>query len=147
MHKFKETHTRSIVKVVTWRVLLTISHVVNAFIITGSWITGLQIAGLAAVINSILFWSHERGWNILQWNRQGIESKIFIEGQSRTLAKIITWRILITSSNFIIPFIMTSSWGSAALFVGLATVFNICIFWAHERLWNIIRWGKYDITA
>ena len=139
---FKEKHPRTIVKVITWRVLLTISHVVNGFIVTGSIITGLQIAGLAAIINSCLFWLHERSWNIFQWNRRQDENVKFVEGQPRTISKILTWRVLITASNFIIPFIMTGSWGSAALFAGMATVVNMFIFWAHERVWNKIKWGK-----
>jgi uncharacterized membrane protein len=140
--KFTEKHPRTIIKVITWRILLTISHVVNAFIITGSIVTGLKIAGLAAIINSILFWLHERAWNIAQWNRKADNNLEFYEGQPRSVSKIITWRVLITASNFIIPFIMTGSWGQAALFTGLATVVNMFIFWSHERIWNRITWGK-----
>ena len=142
MLKFNENHPRTIAKVISWRVALTTSHVVNAFIATGSLIVGLKIAGLAAIINSILYWLHERAWNIAQWNRKDNEKLEFSEGQSRTLSKMITSRVLITTSNFLIPFIMTGSWGSAAIFAGLATVVNMLIFWGHERIWNWIKWGK-----
>jgi uncharacterized membrane protein len=91
MNNFTETRIRTISKVISWRVALTISHVVNAFVITGSLITGLQIAGLAAVINSVLFWAHERAWNIAQWNRRQDPSVNFVEGQPRTIGKILTW--------------------------------------------------------
>jgi uncharacterized membrane protein len=140
--KFIENHPRTVAKVISWRVLLTISHIVNGFIVTGSWATGLQIAGLAAIINSVLYWGHERGWNFAQWNRKPSDGLMFHEGQPRTISKIVTWRVLITASNFLIPFIMTGSWGSAALFLGLATVVNIALFYGHERLWNRIVWGK-----
>lgn len=43
--KFNEQQKRTIAKVITWRVALTTSHIVNAFIVTGSLVTGLQIAG------------------------------------------------------------------------------------------------------
>jgi uncharacterized membrane protein len=137
-----ENHPRTIAKVISWRVLLTISHIVNGFIVTSSWATGLQIAGLAAVINSVLYWSHERGWNFAQWNRKPKDGLLFFEGQPRTISKIITWRVLITASNFLIPFIMTGSWGSAALFLGIATIVNVALFYTHERVWNRIVWGK-----
>jgi uncharacterized membrane protein len=140
--KFTEKHPRTIVKAVTWRVLLTISHIVNAFIATGSLIVGLKIAGLATVINSVLYWSHERVWNWWQWNRKDDEKRTFAEGQPRTISKMLTWRVLITCSNFIIPYIMTGSWGSAVIFAGLATAVNMLIFWSHERVWNIVTWGK-----
>jgi len=140
--KFIENHPRTIAKVISWRVLLTISHIVNGFIVSGSWATGLQIAGLAAVINSVLYWAHERGWNFAQWNRKPKDGLMFFEGQPRTISKIITWRVLITSSNFLIPFIMTGSWGSAAAFLGIATIVNVALFYSHERIWNRIVWGK-----
>jgi uncharacterized membrane protein len=37
---------------------------------------------------------------------------------------------------------MTGSWGSAAAFLGIATVVNIALFYGHERLWNRFVWGK-----
>ena len=140
--KFIENHSRTIAKVISWRVLLTISHIVNGFIVSGNWATGLQIAGLAAVINSVLYWLHERSWNFAQWNRTSKDSVMFFEGQPRTISKIITWRVLITGSNFLIPFIMTGSWGAAILFAGMATVVNMLLFWSHERVWNRAKWGK-----
>lgn len=141
MTLYLESQMRSIWKVISWRVLLTISHVVNGFVVTGSWTTGIQIAGLAAVINSLLFWLHERSWNRLQWNRKP-EDVVFTEGNPRTLGKIVSWRVLITMSNFVIPFIMTGSWGSAAMFLGLATIVNMILFYVHERVWNRINNGK-----
>lgn len=140
--EFQEKHPRSIAKVVTWRILLTISHTVNGFIATGSLVIALKIAGLAFIINSILFWIHERIWNWLQWNRKSKDEKVFTEGHPRTTSKMITWRILITLSNFFIPFVLTGSWGQAAIFTGLATVVNMALYYGHERIWNWFRWGK-----
>jgi uncharacterized membrane protein len=140
--KFTEKHPRTIGKVVSWRVLLTISHIVNGFIATGSLAVGLKIAGMALVINSALYWIHERVWNFLQWDRKENDKLTFNEGNPRSLSKMISWRVLITVSNFVIPFIITGSWGQAAIFTGLATVVNMVLYWGHERLWNWIRWGK-----
>lgn len=140
--KFNENHLRTVFKVVSWRILITISHIVNAFIVTGSLVLGVKIAGLALVINSALFWMHERAWNIFQWNRKENEKLNFSEGQPRSISKIITWRLLITVSNFLIPFIMTGSWGQAVLFAGMATLINMILYWGHERLWNYIKFGK-----
>jgi uncharacterized membrane protein len=143
--KFEESHLRTVVKVISWRIFITISHLVNAFIVTGSLLMGLKIAGLALVINSTLFWIHDRAWNYFQWNRKKDIRLEFSEGQTRSVSKIFTWRILITFSNFLIPFIITGSWGSAAIFAGMATVVNMIIFWSHERFWNWIKWGKRSI--
>lgn len=142
MKLYTENHMRTIFKVISWRVLITFSHMINAFIVTGSLLTGVKIAGLALIINSALFWIHERAWNFFQWNRKSSNKLEFSEGQPRSISKVVSWRILITVSNFIIPFIMTGSWGQAVLFAGLATVVNMVLYWGHERVWNYLRYGK-----
>ena len=144
--KYDERHLRSIVKVVTWRILLTTSHVINTFVITGSLIAGLKVAGLAAIINSVLFWAHERLWNVVNWNRRDHENLKFSEGQPRTVFKLVTWRVLITTSNILIPYFVTGSWGAAVLFAGTATVVNMFLFWAHERVWNRVAWKKEIVS-
>jgi uncharacterized membrane protein len=140
--KFKENHKRSLAKVISWRVLLTISHFVNGFIVTGSIAIGLQIAGWAAVINSALYWIHERAWNWIQWNRKPKDGLMFQDGLPRSTSKMITWRVLINFSNFLIPFFMTGSWGKAAAFFTIAVLVNVLLYIGHERLWNRISWGK-----
>jgi uncharacterized membrane protein len=144
---FNETHLRTIVKIISWRMLITISHIVNAFIVTGSFLTGLKIAGLALIINSTLFWIHERLWNIFQWSRKNHDKLNFVESHPRSIIKVFSWRILITVSNFIIPFILTGSWGQAILFAGMATLVNMLLYWGHERFWNIIKWGKKLVSV
>ncbi len=67
---------------------------------------------------------------------------MFVEGQPRTISKIITWRILITIGNFVIPWIITGSLGQAAAFITIATVINMGLYYAHERIWNNVIWGK-----
>lgn len=150
MKKFVEGHPRSVAKVFSWRATITVSHIVNAFIVTGSLVVGLKIAGLATIINSILYWSHERAWNYFQWNRLADNKKVFHESQGRSIAKIVTWRVLITLSNFFIPYFMTGSWQTGLAFLTLATVVNMILYWAHERVWNAINWSKKvkdDTTA
>jgi uncharacterized membrane protein len=143
--KFQETHARTIAKVITWRVALTTSHLINAWIVTGNWITGLQIAALATIINSVLFWAHERVWNQAQWRRHHLEYT-FIDGHPRTISKIVTWRIAVSISNFVIPWIITGSWQSGLAFLTVATVVNMIIYWTHERVWNRVSWGKNIIS-
>lgn len=137
----KELNKRSIAKTISFRICLTVSHVVNALIATGSWATALQIAGLAAVINSVIYWLHERAWAHGGWAR-GIHDTYFYERWTRSTAKMLTWRVVITASNVLIPYVVTGSWGSAVLFAGLATAVNMIIYWAHERAWNLTVWAR-----
>ena len=140
--KFNEKHPRSLIKTLSIRVCFTLSHLVNGFIVSGAWIVGAQIAGVAALVNATLFWLHERIWNNTQWNRKPSCSLTFSEGQARTISKSITWRALITINNFLIPYLLTGSWKTAAAFLTIATIMNIVIYYTHERIWDRIVWGK-----
>jgi uncharacterized membrane protein len=142
MTTFKETQQRSIAKTLTIRVCFSLSHLLNGFIVSGSWIIGAQIVGIAAVVNMFLHWLHERAWNWVQWNRQPGDTRMFLDGQPRTISKSITWRALITINNFLIPYIATGSWKAAVAFLTIATVMNIVIYYTHERVWNRFTWGK-----
>jgi uncharacterized membrane protein len=141
---YEETHARSIAKTLTVRVLFSLSHLLNGFIVSGSWVIGASIVGVAALVNMTLHWLHERVWNWVQWNRKPEDNAFFKDGHPRTVSKSVTWRALITINNFMIPYLMTGSWKQAAAFLTIATVINIVIYYSHERLWNIVKWGKTE---
>lgn len=66
----------------------------------------------------------------------------FLERFNRTVAKVISWRVVITLSNFLMTYFLTGSWQTGLAFVGLATVVNTVVYATHERAWNRIQWGK-----
>lgn len=66
----------------------------------------------------------------------------FFEHAKRSIAKTITYRILITVSTFVITYYMT---GQIELTFGItlvASVVSTLIYFIHERIWNQIHWGK-----
>lgn len=142
---YKEKQIRSIAKTLTIRVCFSISHLVNGFIVSGSWIIGASIVGVAALVNMILHWLHERVWNYFQFNRKPADGLMFVDGHPRTISKSVTWRILISINNFVIPYLITGSWKAAAAFFTIATITNIIIYYTHERLWNKVSWGKTKV--
>lgn len=141
-NRLNEKHSRTLVKTISWRVLLTISHFVNGLIVTGSIAMGLKIAGWSAVLNSALYWIHERVWNWVQWNRKPNDNLFFQDGHPRTTTKMITWRAVVNFSNFFVPYFITGSWGQAGAFFTVAVIVNMALFYLHERGWNFIKWGK-----
>lgn len=66
---FREIQWRTWGKVLSWRVLLTIMNFTYTFIYTGDWKAGVAVAGMAAVVNSFLYWGHERIWNRVNWGK------------------------------------------------------------------------------
>ena len=70
MLKFYERIPRSLAKVITWRILVTITNFVGGWLASGSWQVGLGVVSFALVVNSILYYFHERAWNRLDWGKQ-----------------------------------------------------------------------------
>jgi uncharacterized membrane protein len=139
---FLETKTRVVAKVVVWRILLSISHFLNALIVTGSWQKGLQIVGLTMIIATVVYWLHEQVWSRGRWGRNKNQSISFTDNFSRTGIKLFTWRIIITVTNFLVVYFVSGSVKAGIEFMSIATVINIFIYWFHERMWNRVRWGK-----
>jgi uncharacterized membrane protein len=61
--KFVEKALRSLGKVVSWRILVTITNFIGGWLASGSWQVGLGVVSFALVVNSILYYFHERAWN------------------------------------------------------------------------------------
>ena len=61
--KFYEKAMRSLGKVVTWRILVTITNFVGGWLASGSIAVGLGVVSFALVVNSILYYFNERAWN------------------------------------------------------------------------------------
>jgi uncharacterized membrane protein len=70
MTKFYERIPRSAVKVITWRVVITMSNFMAGYLASGDPMTGLKVAIGATIINSIIYYLHERAWNRSDWGKK-----------------------------------------------------------------------------
>lgn len=143
--KFYERHPRTVAKLITWRVVMLATQTLAGFLTTGNATTGFQIAMILAIINTILFWLHDRLWNILNWGRIKDTKKEFNEKYLRTIVKSITWRILMIIVITSVAYLRTGNFKTAVLFMSTAAILAILAYWFHERIWNIIRWGKKSL--
>ena len=67
--KWLENAMRSLGKVVTWRILVTITNFIGGWLASGSWQVGLGVVSFALVVNSTLYFFHERIWNRIMWGK------------------------------------------------------------------------------
>jgi len=67
--KIYETRSRSLVKTITYRVIIIISNFTIALILTKSFSLAAQVAGYTFIINTLLYFFHERIWNNISWGR------------------------------------------------------------------------------
>jgi uncharacterized membrane protein len=70
MTKFYERIPRSLAKVISWRILVTITNFFGGWIASGNPWVGLGVVTFALVVNSILYFFHERAWNRSDWGKQ-----------------------------------------------------------------------------
>jgi uncharacterized membrane protein len=73
--KFYEKAMRSLGKVVTWRILVTITNFIGGYLASGSWAVGLGVVSFALVVNSILYYFHERAWNRIDAGKELVEDQ------------------------------------------------------------------------
>jgi len=114
--------------------------------VSGNPWVGLKIAGFALVINSVIYYSHERVWNKVNVGRdippENVNDIKFYEKVLRSMGKLLTWRILMFVSLFIAAWSASGNPLTGVEFVGWSIVVNTILFYSHERLWNRISWGK-----
>jgi adenylylsulfate kinase len=73
---FQETHSRSIAKALSWRVLGTLATAGLVFIFTKRLVLSLAVGGLEFVSKIGLFWFHERVWDRLKFGRKQIDPAV-----------------------------------------------------------------------
>jgi adenylylsulfate kinase len=66
----RESHSRSIIKTITWRLTGSGSTFLISWLITGSAAIAGTILGIHFVTNTVLYYFHERIWNKIQWGKK-----------------------------------------------------------------------------
>lgn len=69
---YRETHARSVVKAVSWRIMGTFATTAVVFVVTHRFGLSLAVGGLEFVSKIGLFWMHERMWDRLRFGKEEI---------------------------------------------------------------------------
>ena len=60
----------------------------------------------------------------------------------RSLVKAISWRTLGTVDTFILSWLITGEAQVALVISGVEVFTKLFLYWAHERAWNRVKWGR-----
>ncbi len=63
--ELRESHFRSVLKGITWRILGTLDTMIISYFITGSLKFAFSIGGIEVISKFILYYFHERVWQIV----------------------------------------------------------------------------------
>jgi adenylylsulfate kinase len=67
---FRESHARSVLKALSWRIFGTLVTSALVFLFTRRLVLSLAVGGVEFVSKIALFWGHERLWDRLPWGKQ-----------------------------------------------------------------------------
>jgi len=70
---------------------------------------------------------------------------VFRETNIRSIVKGISWRIVATTTTIIIVYVFFGRLDLAIAAGLLETVLKVALYWAHEKIWQKIHWGKKRI--
>jgi len=65
-----ETHHRTLIKAITWRILATLATILIVFIFTGRLLLSLEVGAVEVVVKIIIYFLHERIWGKVGWGRK-----------------------------------------------------------------------------
>ncbi|WP_046743780.1 DUF2061 domain-containing protein [Kordia zhangzhouensis] len=75
-------------------------------------------------------------------HKSDYKSDINSERPLRSLCKSISWRIIGTLDTIVISWLVTGTLQMAFAIGSIEMVTKMILYFFHERLWNIIKWGK-----
>ncbi|HZC57860.1 MAG TPA: DUF2061 domain-containing protein [Xanthobacteraceae bacterium] len=64
------------------------------------------------------------------------------EAHARSFAKAVSWRTLASIDTFVISLIITGRLVVAGSIAGTEVITKVALYYFHERIWAVIRWGR-----
>lgn len=141
MGKYKqESHARSLLKGISWRIVATIDTILIVLFITClngncSLDHAIKIGAAEFLIKLLVYYFHERLWQLILKGKD-VTSK-------DTLFKTISWRVVATTMTFIISGAILNAYNEIALYIAITELFTkFVLYYLHERLWLKLPLGK-----
>ncbi len=60
----------------------------------------------------------------------------------RSIAKALSWRVVGTLDTLLISYLLTGKIALAASIASIDFLTKMVLYFFHERLWNMVKWGK-----
>lgn len=136
----QESHIRSILKGLTWRIVATTDTILVVLAITCFYgectlKNAIEIGLIEFVLKLVIYYIHERLWQ-----------KVFNDGTITTrdtINKTIIWRIIATTITFVISGSVLKAFDEIALFIVLTELFTkFVLYYLHERIWLKLPLGR-----
>ncbi len=130
-YSLHESHYRSILKSISWRIIGTIDTIIVSWLIIGEGgqFKALSIGFSELLTKMALYYGHERFWVWLlrkyQWSQTPRVSVI----------KAISWRIVGTMDTIVLATLITGNPLTGLKIGGTELLTKIVLYYLHERAW------------
>ena len=64
----------------------------------------------------------------------------------RSIIKGMIWRILASLTTIILVFLFTRDIEKATCVGGMEVIVKLLLYYGHERIWNVISWGRISVN-
>lgn len=122
-----ESHFRSVIKGISWRIVGTLDTIVISFFLTGHLSMAIKIGGTEVITKVVLYYLHERAWIFYLKGRE--------QSKKISLIKAVTWRTIGTIDTMLLGWFYSGN-PLTGLKIGFTEVVTkIVLYYFHERLW------------
>jgi len=129
-----ESHFRSLIKGITWRIVGTLDTIVISFFLTGHFTMAIKIGFTEVITKVALYYLHERVW--LHFLNGKTQSKTI------SLVKAVSWRTVGTIDTMLLGWFYSGN-PLTGLKIGLVEVMTkIILYYLHERAWHAVPVGS-----
>ena len=68
-----ESHSRSLLKALSWRITGTLATTAVAYAIIGEFKVAVVIGVVEFIMKFILYYGHERIWQLISWGKKNVD--------------------------------------------------------------------------
>ena len=136
----KPSHIRSVLKGISWRLVATTDTILVVLLVTClsdvcSIENAIKIGVSEFILKLLIYYFHERIW-LSTLGRQAITNKEIVY-------KSVSWRIVATSTTFVISGIILKGFNEIAMYIALTELFTkFVLYYVHEKIWLKLPLGK-----
>lgn len=140
----QDKHIKTLAKTITYRVISSVVTVFLTLILGGNITQALTMGTIVMCIAMIHYYLYDRLWMFIAWQRntRGEDSQV------RSLVKSVIYRITaIVVTAAIARMVFADTNLVALILASIKFVVNLIAYYALERIFNSISWGRRAINT
>lgn len=131
-----DTHSRTIVKAVTFRIQTIILHWIITYLFTSNSHTATKMVFIITTINMVYYWLQERFFTRIAYGWKDTDLK------RRSFLKAVLYKVFSLITSFTVGYLVLGSLEQATVLTAIKHATALVDFYLFERVWNKISWGR-----